>query len=212
MSRDDGFPIADVDPALLDDPKIRALVRATKDEAAIARAVVAYIATVLRSWAHGDRQTLTDAAPLWLSGIDDLAERLAAVGLVDAEGRIPERGWENWFRPAWERREKKRAGGRIGGIRSWEARSKHSVGTPSAKPNPSDPSHPSDPSDPTSRPRGKRSAARAVDPSGNTNGAATEPCGICHEPPDGTGKLVDVGGAWVFAHARCLPPIGGPGQ
>ena len=41
-----------------------------------------------------------------------------------------------------------------------------------------------------------------------TNGA--EPCAICHGPQDGTGKLVEIGGRWVFAHPRCLAtPVGG---
>lgn len=115
MSRSEGFPIADVDVGILDDPKVRALVRSTRDEALVARTMVAYMAVVTSSWGRGERVTLEDAVPLWITGIDDLSERLTAVGLLDAEARIPERSWTSWFQPAWDRREERRESGRKGG-------------------------------------------------------------------------------------------------
>lgn len=171
MSRAEGFPIADVDVAILDDPKLRALARSTRDEAIIARAIVAYLATLTASWARGDRVSLEDAAPMWLTALDDLAERLQAVDLVDGHGRIPEHSWESWFKPAWERREAKRAGGKLGGQRSWETRSKVRSSIASAEPNPSDPSHPSGPTEP--------SHSR---PSDSDNGRALDVCEVCGRP------------------------------
>lgn len=105
MSRDEGFRIADVDVGLLDDPKVRALVRSTRDEGTVARCLVGYVGTVLSSWARGERVGLNDASPLWLTGLDELAEQLAGAGLLDASGRIPERAWASWFVPAKDRQE-----------------------------------------------------------------------------------------------------------
>jgi hypothetical protein len=109
VSRDAGrFRIADVDTGLIDDPKIRRLVRSFGDEAAAARAIVGYVATVLASWDHGDRVSLEDAAPAWLTGLDDLGARLAEVGLLDAEGRIVDQAWSSWYSPAATRLEQTR--------------------------------------------------------------------------------------------------------
>jgi hypothetical protein len=155
MSRSEGFPIADVDVGILDDPKVRALVRSTKDEALVARAMVAYMAVVTGSWGRGERVTLEDAVPLWINSVEDLAERLASVGLLDAEGRIPERSWESWFRPAWDRREERRESGRKGGYakhrnQSGLAQPEHSQSEAKAEPYPSVPSV-QDPSVPGTR-------------------------------------------------------------
>jgi hypothetical protein len=122
MSRDDGFGTADVDTGLLDDTKLRRLIRATRDEAVITRCIVGYIAVVLSSWRAGERVTLEDAAPVWMTGVDDLIAKLAEAGLLDADGRIPEHAWTGWFEPAWRRREERRASGRKGGLAKAENR------------------------------------------------------------------------------------------
>jgi hypothetical protein len=122
MSRDDGFGTADVDTGLLDDMKLRRLIRATGDEAVITRCIVGYIAVVLSSWRAGERVTLEDAAPVWMTGVDDLTAKLAEAGLLDADGRIPQHAWTGWFEPAWRRREERRASGRKGGLAKAENR------------------------------------------------------------------------------------------
>lgn len=103
MSRDVGFRTADIDVGILDDPKVRALVRSTRDEAIVARCLVAYVAVLMASWEHAERISLEDAAPAWLTGLDDLRGRLAKVQLVDEEGRVVERAFDAWVGPALER-------------------------------------------------------------------------------------------------------------
>jgi hypothetical protein len=116
MSRDSGFPRADVDVRILDDPKFRAIIRSTRDDSVIARCVTAYLAILTASWARGERVSLEDAAPLWVTGLDDLGDRLSNIGLLDAEHRIPEHTWASWYEPARARRERLREGGRKGGL------------------------------------------------------------------------------------------------
>jgi len=127
VSRDDGFPTADIDTGLLDDPKIRRLIRAcADDEGLIARCLIAYQAVLYASWGRGERVTLDDAAPLWLTGLDDLAARLVEHGLLASDRRVASQSWDNWFGPAWDRREERRASGRKGG--QAKARNKHLSG------------------------------------------------------------------------------------
>src|SRR5262245_9075209 len=124
MSRDEGFAIADVDVGYLDDPKVRRLIRSTtgeSDDSLVARCVVLHVAVLLASWRGGDRVAVDDAAPIWLSDVPDLVERLAAAGLLDDTGRIPEGPWESWFGPARDRRNAKREGGRKGGVATHRA-------------------------------------------------------------------------------------------
>jgi hypothetical protein len=94
------FRNADVDTGLIDDPKLRRLVRGSGDEGTAARAIVGYIATLLTSWDQGDRVSLEDAAPAWLTDLDDLRARLAEAGLLDSDGRIVEHAWASWYAPA----------------------------------------------------------------------------------------------------------------
>lgn len=120
MSRDAGFARADVDTGLYADPKIVALARRLRDPVATAAHVALYEALVLASWGAGDRLTLEQTLPAWwlVEPDVDVAYRtvLEAVGLVDAEGRIPEHAWASWFTPASDRRrayiERGRKGGR----------------------------------------------------------------------------------------------------
>lgn len=140
MPRDDGFRTADVSVALLDDLKFRSLWRVLGDPGDQARAVTVYLATVLASWAAGCRIPADDALPTWMDDPAHVLEGLVRVGLLDPDHRIPDHAWASWFGPAWERRERKRAGGRIGGQRSWQVRSegmpKDSFSTPEGQPNP----------------------------------------------------------------------------
>lgn len=116
MSRDTGFEIADVDVGILDDPKVRALVRTTRDEGLVARCLVAYISALVGSWAAGDRLTLEASAPIYVTQLEDLATRLQAVGLLDDEHRIPDHAWRSWFGPAAQRRDDRRFEGMVGGL------------------------------------------------------------------------------------------------
>ena len=116
MSRDDGFPVADLDSAYFDDAKLRALWRALADPDRMARAVCLHHATVLASWRQGCRVTVAEAAPLWLPLDDDVIGALRRVRLLDKAGRISEESWTRWFGPAQARREVRRAAGRRGGL------------------------------------------------------------------------------------------------
>jgi hypothetical protein len=123
MTRDDGFPIADISTALLDDPKVKALWRTLRDESRMCKAMVAYVSVLLSSWRDGQRTTVDDATPLWLEPDPELVAALQTVGLLDGDTCIPEHAWTAWYEPAFERREKRRASGRLGGLRSGETRS-----------------------------------------------------------------------------------------
>ncbi len=105
MSRGDGLGHADIDVGLLRDPKIRQLIRSTKDEGLIARCLIAYQAVVLASWEYGARVSLEDAWPLWMSGLEDIGDRLIAVGLLGDDRRIPPKPWDAWYGVAVTRRE-----------------------------------------------------------------------------------------------------------
>lgn len=148
MSRDAGFRNADLDVNFLDDPKIRALVRMTKDEGLVSRCIVAYVATITSSWAEGERIRLTDAAPVWLTGLDDLEERLRSVGLLDESGAIPEHAWRGWYGPAAQRRDDRRYEGLVGGLmrslgldkRSAEAEARRRLAAESLRETSGDPS------------------------------------------------------------------------
>lgn len=108
MSRDQGFRHADLDVTILDDPKVRALVRSANDEAIAARCLVGYLALITSSWSRGERVSLEDAAPLWLTDLDELRGHLAAAALIDDAARIPDHAWSSWFIPAADRLERNR--------------------------------------------------------------------------------------------------------
>jgi hypothetical protein len=154
MSRDDGFAIADVDTGFFSDPKAVALARRLPDPVQTAAHRALYQARVLGSWGAGARITFDEAVPAWwFEPIDEIRSNLAAVGLIDADGRIPKRAWTSWYLPAYTRREVRRESGRLGGTASGTNRRKTS-GEPSveqrttdARPtlNPSVPSVPSVP-------------------------------------------------------------------
>jgi len=116
MTRDAGLPRADIDTSLFDDPKVVALVRRLKDSFQIMVHVGLYQAVVLKSWRAGERLTLDEAAPAWwLEPTDEVRANLEVVGLLDAEGRIPEKAFESWYRPAEKRYAQRREAGSRGG-------------------------------------------------------------------------------------------------
>ncbi len=123
MNREDGFPIADIDVGLFHDQKVIALARRVRDERRTAATVALYTSLLLESWSAGDRVRLDEAIPAWwMAELDDVREDLRAVGLIDDDSRIPVDAWTNWFVPAWNRRQKRRASGAEGGRRSWQSR------------------------------------------------------------------------------------------
>src|SRR5512137_1165870 len=115
MSRDDGFAVADLSTDLLDDPKVKALWRDLAEPGRMGHALTLYTATVLASWKAGARVTVTDAAPVWLALDAELVDALIRARLLDHTGRVPVRSWKGWFGPAWDRREKRRKAGALGG-------------------------------------------------------------------------------------------------
>jgi len=119
MSREDGFSRADVDSTMLDDLKFRRLWTRLGHQGLMAEATTVYLSTLLRSWHDGLPVNAEDAAPPWLSPSDDTLNALVSVGLLDKDHRIPKRSFDAWFRPAWERRERLRSGGRMTAERRW---------------------------------------------------------------------------------------------
>jgi hypothetical protein len=116
VSRDDGFPVADVSVALYDDDKVKRLYRELGgDLGRMGHAMMLCEVTLLASWRDGRRLTVHQAAPLWLTVDDELVSTLVRVGLLDRAFRRPIRSWNAWFGPAFERREKRRRSGALGG-------------------------------------------------------------------------------------------------
>jgi hypothetical protein len=218
MSRDDGFAIADVDTGYFSDPKVVALARRLRNPVQTAAHLALYQALVLGSWGAGARITFDEALPAWwLEPPDEIRSNLAAVGLIDADGRIPKRAWTSWYLPAHTRREARRESGRLGGTTSGTNRRKTS-GEPSveqrptdAQPtlNPSVPSAPSVPSVPAGQQRTEALRAREATWFDHSVPAAVEPSKEEHpERSNGAGPgpipLADV------LHGMGLPVLGDP--
>jgi hypothetical protein len=126
MSREDGFDVADVATGHLDDPKVKALWRAlAPDQDRMSRALMLHLATLLASWRQGARVTVTEAVPVWLETDENALKALTDAKLLDKSGRIPVRSWRGWFGPAWERREKRRKAGALGGRPSTKSIANH---------------------------------------------------------------------------------------
>ena len=105
MSRDCGFEVGDRSTRTLYDTR---LIRAYK--LAGLGAVVAWDAIVDESWAQGQRVGIEDALlPLpYQLDAEAIRDALTTAGLLDAEGRIREDSWDDWFVPAETRRRSKR--------------------------------------------------------------------------------------------------------
>lgn len=148
MSRDAGFPIADLDVGFLRDVKVRRLRSRIPERGS--DATVLYLAVVLSSWEEGDRLAVHEAdSPV--PATPDLVDALHAAGLLDDDGKVPVHAWEGWFRPAWERREKKRSGGQRGNAIRWGSRSHSDSESDSDSVSPNRPIR-TDPSEPSVRP------------------------------------------------------------
>jgi hypothetical protein len=131
MTRPNGFTTADIAVNLLNDPKFSRLARRQNDCHATDHAFAIYLSTVLAGWGTGDRARATDNLPWWHDLPDDgngqvLAD-MVTVGLLDADFRIPEAAWANWFGPAAARRERWKEGGRKGGLATQSERSQASA-------------------------------------------------------------------------------------
>lgn len=146
MSRDDGFPVADVDSAYFDDAKMRDLWQRVHDPDLMARAVCLHAATLLGSWRQGERITVAHAAPLWMHADEQLVGHLKSVKLLDRAGKIPSAGWAQWFGSAYRRREARREIGRTGGKASGKSRSTVSEPSVEEQSSVSEPVRPSVPS------------------------------------------------------------------
>jgi hypothetical protein len=149
VSRDDGFPVADVDSAYFDDAKMRDLWQRLHDSDRMARAVVLHAATLLGSWRQGERITVGQASPLWMIQDDDLVSDLKAVRMLDKTGRIPLGSWNKWFGVAFKRREVRRETGRAGGLASGKARSSDAEASVQGESSPTEPVRPSVPPGPS---------------------------------------------------------------
>jgi hypothetical protein len=92
----------------------------------------AYQALLGESWATGERIRLRDAwVPSLPVSIEDAADALVAVGLLDKNLRVPAASWKEWFEPALERIERKSQAGKKGARARWD-REKSNHGAESA--------------------------------------------------------------------------------
>lgn len=161
VSRDDGFPRADIDVKLLRDPKVRRLRRVLTTPGDAAAAEHLYLAVLLSSWETGYRVSIDDAVAFEVTTPERL-EALRTVGLLDANDKIPAQVWEHWFKPAWDRREKRSQGGIEGNRRRWHSDRAASLpdSLPDSLPESAPESAPESPSLPTSHPSIPTSAER----------------------------------------------------
>lgn len=113
MSRGDGFANADLDVGFFRDQKVKRLAREHADVFSVA--VNGYFGIVLHCWACGERVSALDAWPDIVPWSDAAVEALRHVELLDRTSKLPVGAWNNWFGPAFARREVKRGLGAIGG-------------------------------------------------------------------------------------------------
>ena len=123
MSREDGFQVADIDSGYFEDAKMRDLWQRLHDPDQMARATCLHASTLLASWRQGERVTVTQACPLWLTVDPALVAALKSAKLLDKTGRIPLDAFVQWFGAAFSRRDIRREAGRTGGQASGRARS-----------------------------------------------------------------------------------------
>lgn len=120
MSRD-GLDRADIDTAMMSDPKIVALSRRIRDPLRTMAAVGLYGAVLLASWKAGERLTLTEALPAWWMDLElaaELGADLIAVRLLDGEERVPKHAFDSWFWPAHGRNRTSERRAIFAGLRS----------------------------------------------------------------------------------------------
>lgn len=98
-----GFAHANLAVNMLHDPKFNALwVLCSRTQSLMDAAVTIYLATVLDSWAQGER--VAAVAPFWAEYSDAAIKALIAAKLLDRHGRVPIKTWEKWFGAAATRR------------------------------------------------------------------------------------------------------------
>ncbi len=97
----------DVSVSIATDSKFRRIARGEHPER-YAVAVTAYIGLLGQCWQEERRVPLVEGWPVLLEWDADVVAEMAAVGLIDAAGCIPEPTWTEWFEPARERRDRAR--------------------------------------------------------------------------------------------------------
>lgn len=84
----------------------------------------AWMALLGEAWAAGDRSRTLEQS--WLfslpCSVDDAANALAGVGLLDRYHRIPLSAWKEWVEPAIGRIQKRSAAGRVAAEKRWSDR------------------------------------------------------------------------------------------
>jgi hypothetical protein len=105
VSRPDteGFSIMDVSTAILDDPKFLRL--NLRHPELYPAGVVAYTATLARSWAKGRRVRAQEAWPVYRPEAPEALDALVEVKLLDRNYRLPAVSWREWFEIAAQRRD-----------------------------------------------------------------------------------------------------------
>jgi hypothetical protein len=113
MTRGAGFGNADLDVNITRDPKFRRLARLHPD--LVAAAFAGYVGILTDSWGSGERKAAIDAWPEIIPWSDDVIAALQEVELLDAQQKVSEKAWNEWFGAACARREKRRQAGSEGG-------------------------------------------------------------------------------------------------
>jgi hypothetical protein len=103
----------DVSVDIHQDPKFRRVAREHPD--LVAAVFTVYLAVLAASWKAGERVSLDDAWPVLLPFDEEVSVALRDCGLLDSRGRIAARAWRSWYAPAFERRERRRQSGSLGG-------------------------------------------------------------------------------------------------
>jgi hypothetical protein len=125
VSRESGFPIADIDVGILRDVKMRRLRQHVPAED-VPATMLLYLAVLLSSWEEGARLSVDEAD----SPVEATPERVAALKaakLIDDDGRVPEHAWASWFLPAWRRRNAKRKAADLTNATRWGSESPRSL-------------------------------------------------------------------------------------
>ncbi|MFH0917015.1 MAG: hypothetical protein V1912_11315 [bacterium] len=128
MSRD-GFRVMDIDIGWAYHRKMRRLQRLYPDQWPMY--AVAYWALLADAWRASSREVTFEESwcPAIPSTIEEAQVALERCGFIDSEGRIPPASWEDWFMPAADRVEAKRARGKHAADVRW-----HSVRNADAMP------------------------------------------------------------------------------
>lgn len=106
----------DIATDIVHDPKFRVVYKTNRAHYPLA--ITAYIAVLGESWKAGERVDIETGWPIFLAYDAQVVETMKEANLIDGDGRIPEKTWEAWFRPAADRLKRLRNSGRIGGLNS----------------------------------------------------------------------------------------------